>query len=279
MVFLPVLGMTSMDHLKDLIRRHVLRRPTAPRPDPTAPILAIGASHLAALQDAGGRNGTGPRVAFVQLRAPGYGGALVRSAGPPTLNRRLAEDVTAPSRELIVSLIGGNKHNILGLLNHPRPFDFVLPEEPELPFTPGAECVPADLVADSLAKRAVNELDLLGALRRATKVPIIHMESPPPNPNVEHIRRHPGVFRDRIDALGVAPAHLRYKLWRVHSSVVRRACAEIGIVFVPAPKEAQDAHSMMLEAAWADDPTHGSAWYGAFVLQQIHAAARDLKKT
>jgi len=271
--------MTSMDHLKDLVRRHVLRRETTPRPDPTAPILAIGTSHLAALEEASRQNGSAPRVAFVQLRDPGYRGALVRSDGGATsLNRRLADDVTERSRELIVSLVGGNKHNIFGLLNHPRPFDFVLSEEPELPFTPGAECVPAELVADSLAKRAANELELLRTLRRATKVPMVHMESPPPNPSVEHIRRHPGVFRDRIDALGIAPPHLRYKLWRVHSSVVRRVCAEVGIVFVPAPRESQDARSMMLEAAWADDPTHGSPWYGALVLRQIHTAARDLNQ-
>jgi len=268
-----------MAHLKDLVRRHVLRREPSPRPDPRAPILAIGTSHLAALEGAARQNGAAPRIAFVQLRDARYRGALVRAGdGGPSLSWRLAEDVGERSRELIVSLIGGNKHNILGLLNHPRPFDFVLPEEPDLPFTPGAECVPVELVADSLAKRAVNELDLLRTLRKATKVPMIHMESPPPNPSVDHILRHPGVFKDRIDELGVAPAHLRYKLWRVHSSVVRAACAEAGIRFVPAPRESQDTRSMLLEAAWADDPTHGSTWYGALVLKQILDAA-DGRKT
>lgn len=271
--------MTSMAHIKDLVRRHVLGRTTTPRPDPTAPILAVGTSHLAALEEAIRHNGTAPRIAFVQLRDPGYRGALVRSpAGAPSLKRRLAEDVTERSRELVVSLVGGNKHNILGLLNHPRPFDFILPDEPDLPFTQGAECVPVGLVAESLTRRAANELDLLRALRRATTATMVHMESPPPNPSVEHIRRHPGVFKDRIDALGVAPTHLRYKLWRVHSSVVRAVCSEIGITFVPAPREAQDAHAMMLEAAWAEDPTHGSAWYGALVLKQILDVARGLKR-
>jgi hypothetical protein len=262
--------MTSMAHLKDLVRRHVLRREASPRPDPRAPILAVGTSHLAAVEGAARRNGAAPRVAFAQLRDARYRGALVRADdGTPGLSWRLAEDLAERSRELIVSLIGGNKHNILGLLNHPRPFDFVLPDEPDLPFTPGAECVPFELVAESLAKRAANELDLLRTIRSATKVRMVHMESPPPNPSVEHIRRHPGVFKDRIDELGVAPAHLRYKLWRVHSSVVRAACAAAGIGFVPAPREAMDAQSMLCEAAWADDPTHGSAWYGALVLKQI----------
>ena len=270
--------MSSMAHLKDLVRRHVLRRESSPRPDPSAPILAIGASHLVALQGAARQNGAAPRIAFVQLRDARYRGALERVGdATPSLGWRLAEDLAERSRELVVSLIGGNKHNILGLLNHPRPFDFVLPDEPDLPFTEGAECVPVELVADSLTKRAASEFALLRTIRAATKVPVIHMESPPPNPSVDHIRRHPGVFRDRIDALGVAPAHLRYKLWRVHSSVVRAACAEAGIEFVPAPREALDARSMLREAAWADDPTHGSAWYGAFVLQQIAAIARERK--
>jgi hypothetical protein len=272
--------MSSMAHIKDLVRRHVLRRETSPRPDPTAPILAVGASHLVALEEASRRrNGGAPRVAFAQLRAARYRGALERSAdGTPSLGWRLAEDVTEPARELIVSLVGGNKHNIFGLLNHPRPFDFILPDEPDLPFTTGAESVPFDLVAESLARRAANDLDLLRTIRKATKAAVIHMESPPPNPSVEHIRRHPGVFKDRIDALGVAPAHLRYKLWRVHSHVVRAVCSEAGIVFVPAPREAQDTQSMMLEPAWADDPTHGNAWYGALVLEQVLAAQQSTKR-
>jgi hypothetical protein len=270
--------MSPMTQLKDLVRRHVLRRESSPRPDPRAPILAIGASHLVALQGAARQIGSAPRIAFVQLRDARYRGAIERGGdGKPSLGWSLAEDVAEPSRKLIVSLIGGNKHNILGLLNHPRPFDFVLPDEPDLPFTEGAECVPVELVADSLTRRAANEFDLLRTIRAATTVPMVHMESPPPNPSVAHIRRHPGVFRDRIDALGVAPAHLRYKLWRVHSSVVRAACADAGIQFVPAPREALDAHSMLRKAAWADDPTHGSAWYGALVLKQIAAIARGRK--
>ena len=269
--------MTSISQLKDLVRRHVLRREATPRPDPRAPILAIGASHLVALQQASRQNGAASRIAFVQLRDPGYRGALVRTSGAaPSLSSRLAQDVAERSRTLVVSVIGGNKHNILGLLNHPRPFDFILPDEPDLPFTPSAECVPVELVAASLAKRAANEFDLLRALRRATKVAMIQVESPPPNPSVEHIRRHPGVFRDRIDALGVAPATLRYKLWRVHSSVVRALCAEIGVEFLAAPRDAQDPQRMMVEEAWAADPTHGSAWYGSLVLKQIFAAAEGL---
>jgi hypothetical protein len=270
--------MSSMAHLKNLVRRHVLRRASSPRPDPNAPILAIGASHLVALQGATRQNGAAPRIAFAQLRDGRYRGVLERSDdGTPCLGWCLAEDVAEPSRELIVSLIGGNKHNILGLLNHPRPFDFVLPDEPDLPFTPGAESVPVELVADSLRKRAANELALLRTIRRVTKVPMVHMESPTPNPSVDHIRRHPGVFRDRIDALGIAPAHLRYKLWRLHSSMVRAECADAGIKFVPAPPEALDERSMLREAAWADDPTHGSAWYGALVLKQIAAIAEECK--
>jgi len=54
--------MSSMAHLKDLVRRHVLRREASPRPDPRAPILAVGTSHLAAVQGAARQNGAAPRV-------------------------------------------------------------------------------------------------------------------------------------------------------------------------------------------------------------------------
>jgi hypothetical protein len=71
---------------------------------------------------------------------------------------------------------------------------------------------------------------------------------------------------------------LRYKLWRAQSSLLRAFCAELGIVFVPAPIGAQDAEGLLSEPYWGDDATHANAAYGELVLDEIAsrlAAARE----
>jgi len=50
--------------------------------------------------------------------------------------------VTAPRFDAIVSVIGGNGHFRLGLVNNSRRHDFVLPEAPDLPLESGAEIIP-----------------------------------------------------------------------------------------------------------------------------------------
>src|SRR2546430_12243633 len=52
--------------------------------------------------------------------------------------------------DLIFSCIGGNDHNVFGLVEHPQPFDFVLEERPELPLCLGRECIPTQIVSAAL---------------------------------------------------------------------------------------------------------------------------------
>jgi hypothetical protein len=172
-------------------------------------------------------------------------------------------------RDVCVSVLGGNDHAVLAMLNHHRRFDLVLPEAPDLPCEPGAELVPAGLLRAEIARRAAPHLAALAAYRAAFAGRLIHVESPPPIPSAGHIEAHPGVFADEIAARGVAPALLRYKAWRLQSDVYRAACADAGIAFLAAPASMQDKDGMMRAEGWNPDPTHGNARYGAAVLTEL----------
>lgn len=232
--------------------------------------LVIGHSHLAALHLAYRirtecKQREGVELHFIQLRNDRFRPAIVKEQLNPEIRKILNEI----SWGAIISMVAGNDHNVLGLVNHPIKFDFVLPEVPSLPLQSDADVLPYGLIRRCLAARIRTKLAVISALRTAVVAPVFHMESPPPIPSEGHIRAYPGIFKDKIDALGVAPATLRYKLWRVHSSLVREHCMTQGITFIPAPQAMQDEDGMLVEDAWNNDPTHGNRVYGEHLFRQI----------
>jgi hypothetical protein len=192
----------------------------------------------------------------------------------PALKGAVRKATAGDRRALMVMSIAGNHHNQIGLLNHPRKFDFVLPSAPDLPLLGDHEVVPAAFIEATLASRLAYALRLLATLARTAQCRVVHLQSPPPNPSAEHIARHPDeMFKDAVEQYGVAPASVRLKLWKLHSALFRKACDELGIPFVPPPPEAVDPSGFLVERAWGRDATHASDWYGELVISQVEALA------
>lgn len=192
----------------------------------------------------------------------------------PTLRERLAK--ADGGNTAIFSMVGGNAHNFMGLFQHRVPYDIVLPEQTDLPFDPGAELVPYDYVAKVLLGLVVRDLEFLNALRRAMPVPIYHLESPPPVFDNDFCKQNlPPVFLTKQYAtMNIAAPFFRYKLWRLHSRIVRQECERIGIGFIPCPGDSID-DSGFLRRAYYIDPLHGNDGYGALILDQITALVQN----
>jgi hypothetical protein len=255
---------------------------------PTEPtsVLIAGHSHLAALRHvyralsrAQGDKTLPFTVEFLFLRDRKRDD-LKKKQGPTALPLDAIRDaVTRSAAKYVVSCVGGNAHTSLGLINHPQPFDFVLPEEPDLPLIPGAEILPSEAVRAALRSKMQKPDAALAELRAATSRPMIHLESPPPIPSEEHIRKYPSVFEARIAARGVTPITLRYKLWRLHSSIVRESCKQLGVSFMTVPPSAQNSDGTLVEQAWNDDPTHGNRWYGIRVMHRLAKFIANLESS
>lgn len=244
------------------------------RPD-MKDILIIGHSHIFALfaADTTGRYAWQHALPhFARLRTKAYRPELVDGR----LNPAIEADLGRPGLRAVVSLIGGNVHSVLGLTNHPQPFDLILPQAPDLPRIDGAETLPYGLVQEVIAQRAAGPFELFEALCAATDLPIWQAEPPPPIPSETHIRSHPAEFAERIEAQGVAPALLRYKLWRAHSALMQARAAARGAGFLPAPPEFCDDQGMLKPKGRAQDPVHAGPAYGAAVLAQIDKLAAEL---
>jgi len=210
----------------------------------------------------------GTRMVFLQLEATQYEPLNTNGDFHPAVQAAMAE----ATADIHVSVLGGNDHSMIGVAAHAPRFDFVLPEAPELPLDETAQLVPAGLLRAELARRIAPHVESLEILRRRVAGRIIHLESPPPLPEA-HIRAHPAPFAAEIAELGIAPALLRYKLWRLHSALYQEACTRLGIAYLPSPPELRDAAGMMLPHACHPDATHGNARYGSHVLARLLAHA------
>ncbi|MBY0239727.1 MAG: hypothetical protein K2X55_10485 [Burkholderiaceae bacterium] len=168
------------------------------------------------------------------------------------------------------SQIGGNAHYFLGLFKHKKPFDFVLPEMPDMALEDGAEILPYEYMLEVMHENCEPNLAVLRALRRALKGPITHIESPPAIGDNDYCQNNlPPVFStEYYKAFTVANPGFRKKMWRVHSEVFRRECARIGVDFLPCPVQSMDAQGF-LRPEYYSDPLHGNGLYGELVLKQI----------
>ena len=133
----------------------------------------VGHSHVVALEGAADAMG----LPYRSLNLWGFGRPVTYGDGPPRLDDQL-EDMLE-GHALVVSAVGGSAHDMLGLAQHPQPFDVVLPEEPDLPSTPGARIVSHAAVEAALRSLMEPEqLDLVRLLARPGRR-VVHVESPP----------------------------------------------------------------------------------------------------
>lgn len=222
---------------------------------------------------------TAPRLAYAQAQAAGQNLPVMMfyPLGSPecqpetsggTLHPAIREKLAAARADLHVSVLGGNDHALIGLVNDRQPYDFVLPEAPQLFTDPQAHIIPAALLRAELKRRMAPALETLTALRAAVPGRFLHIESPPPVASTAFILEKDDGFGSLFAERGVAPALLRYKMWRLHSGIVREACAALGIEFCPTPLALLDAQGMFIEAA-ARDATHGNTLYGRHILAQM----------
>jgi hypothetical protein len=220
-------------------------------------ILVIGHSHLGALKSGKTADNTFEFHSIIEK-------------GINTLS-----ELDTDNYNSIVLTIVGNHHNILGLVNDPEPFDFFLPQEIDVPLKNDARLLPVNLITKVFERQLKNAFDLTQTLRNIFKNNMMyHVESPPPIPSEQYIIAHPGttgVFKEKIEQLGVSPVYFRYKLWRLHSQIIRENCQKLNIEFINTPKESQDKTGCLIEKYWHVDPTHANAFYGDLVLNQIRA--------
>ncbi|MFT2214745.1 hypothetical protein [Rhizobium giardinii] len=167
----------------------------------------------------------------------------------------------------VFSMFGGNFHNIFGLIENPQRFDFVYPGISEID-TETRTLVHYDMIREYFVQNMGQMLRGIALLHSKTGFPIYHICSPPPAFGEERIRMNPKSFGEHLH-LGISPAYLRMKFYRLHTDIVKDHCEAIGVNFIDVPARAIDKDGFLLPDYCQNDPTHANRAYGALVLQQV----------
>lgn len=243
-------------------------------------LLVVGQSHVGAIRAAAKRHREAfpdePRTRVIHTLDEVHAPELENVVGVdysaarfgPKL-RAAIEDQIARHSPRLASVMGGNVHNALALVRHPRPFDFSLSGEAGPPPDPGSELIPEALIRATLLRRLEPDFARLRALNDIAG-PFIHLESPPPIRDDAYIaERAEAWFQGRAEGeLAAAGAGLRWRMWRLSSRLVREAIEALGCEYLAVPVEVRDADGF-LRLDHAADPTHGNEAYGEAMIRAI----------
>ncbi len=171
----------------------------------------------------------------------------------------------------VVLMLGGNLHNRFGMLEHPEPFTLAAADG-TLALDPARQVIPREVMRETMATALAPIFEI------AVKIHVhygaaprwLHVSAPPPIADTVHIRRHPGIFYDKLD-LGFPPAQLRHALYQMQTELYAACARRHGATFVLPPARALTPDGFLAQPYWDRDPTHGNAAYGRLVLDDISA--------
>lgn len=232
-------------------------------------MVCIGNSHLACVLIAARDQGT-PLDAVILKDSPHFNGVR---AGAVVSDKRYRGSIPRDAVQRLAqgpvfSFIGGTKHSALGMAKTRWPFDFVLPEDPELALADTAEVVPVNAVRTFLKREIRRSLNQLEELRGVVTGLVYQFDAPPP-PSTDWFSPADDPRLSAKRGKGNLVPLLRYKLWRLHSEIVREHAEQIGVTFVPCPDEALGEHGLREE--FVRNQTHANEAYGTLVLAQMKA--------
>lgn len=174
------------------------------------------------------------------------------------------------AQDCMLSFIGGNGHNLVGLIQHAAPYDFFLSDEPGIGVEPHAEIVSEASAADLLKRRNEHHLAVLNEIAARTEMPIFQVAGPPVIESGEEIAAFlPPSLRPKDGDARVSPSSLRYKLWRVDAKIYAAECERLGLGFLLPPIEATDNGFLKREFRSSGDSIHANGEYAKLLMRDF----------
>jgi len=172
----------------------------------------------------------------------------------------------------VVMTIRGIAHVTSGLVQPSVPYDFVLPDEPDLPMAEGAQPIPYGLMLDSYRVRSDYALQFMSRLHETFgNTHLVGVAFPPPIGDDAFVLNGLGrFFHERFPAgFKIVPPLLRYKLWRMCLDLYTQQCRSGGVTYLMPPAEALVEGRYLDPRGYHTDSVHANDWYGTLVIQDI----------
>ncbi|MEM9223640.1 MAG: hypothetical protein AAGB11_14760 [Pseudomonadota bacterium] len=174
---------------------------------------------------------------------------------------------------MVISMIGGNQHLTLGLVEGPEPFDFECPQVAGIDRT--RRIIPHAEVRAALFETFHKVLDRMRGLREAYRdKPMAHVSAPPPKSDPKMLANNLRAYHPGDDAeVAIVPRKINLKLHHLQNDILREFCAENQIDFIDPPPNTRDTSGFLQRQYWQRDAAHANKLYGDEILNSIRSYA------
>ncbi|MGP3696078.1 hypothetical protein [Rhodobacter sp. NSM] len=231
-------------------------------------ILIVGHSHIGCLS-AAARNAGTDTFEIVNLGKAGKGKDPSVREVLETIDRRRGVE-TQP--HAVCVCINGNQHNILGIVENPRPFRVgqitagATPAQDESRWF-----IPFALIKDNFEASFSREV-ILAIYERFPTARRFYLNPPPPISDWEFIKAHPSKFEGKLGDQPV-PLDLRMQLYLAQTAAIKSIAHDCDAQFIELGDEVKDGNGFLKRRYYGSDPTHANAEYGALMLDRIQKEA------
>jgi hypothetical protein len=186
-------------------------------------IVIIGDSHTIALRNATSIKGEDTRVHWLN-----FGRGASAKFGDLTLDEGKELVQSLGTNDLLVLSLGGNAHNIFGLLRHERAFDVHAESQDVLELDTQTECIPYNLLREHFEKIFLSNKVLIDYIETMTGTCAFLAPPPPKNADaklIEKAKRYNGV---QLDEFTLNPAARRLRLWKASVNASKHVISSMG---------------------------------------------------
>ena len=183
----------------------------------------------------------------------------------------LASLETKQDGACLISMLNGNEHSALTLVQHACPYDFQLPGREDIPLVPGVQPVSYEIIRKKLEPWLNSTIAALAIARMMLpRIRLIHVLPPPPIESNAQIMKSPELFRDHLAYYGIAPLALRVKYYLLANQIIRETISGLGlnVELLEAPAQAIGPGFGLLDP-YVAGATHGNEVYGQLVVEQL----------
>lgn len=232
-----------------------------------------------ALRGTGKRPLLGDVTAFLIARQRGWGEVVKvvqnPADGKPMMGvhrgfHELLAQIPKQPGTIVLSMLFGNEHSMISIVEDDRPHDFVLPGRPDLVPLPGRQIVPWPAVRRKVQYALGPMARVMYCLRETLPdARLVHCAPPPPLGSTEQIlAATPHFLSDKLATLGVTPAPIRLKYYLAQLDELADLTGEHRITLLGPPPAALTAEGL-LRPELGRGATHANAAYGELVLDQL----------
>lgn len=169
---------------------------------------------------------------------------------------------------IFISMVGGNYHNSISLVESDEKFDFVTPHMGLINDT-ARTSIPYNVMVDHAQVVMDMYLQQLAQLALHFRGRKFHLAAPP----VASVPTGEFLPDDIFKGKTISHDLLRLKLYTLCAEIKKRHCEKLGVIYVDPPQDTIDERGLSKRKYWDSDPTHANKAYGDLLLRQIKELA------